>query len=314
MAQAPLTGASSESILVSLAKVESKQPAAVNTLFRVSSSVYQAVVDRSRGFDFPALTTLLLDLEQKRAGNAVWAMIDLFPALPFCHGEPAGPAISLCAGWFLTILAAKQLDDAQDEGTAAKIPLGLSLLGIAQQFLAGLETDQNTQAAILDAFGRQISLAAATQSRHTLPSQANYERYFHDVVAKSGNTFAVGAWCGARLLLNGSANVDLTPYYRFGMAMGVAIQLRDDLADWRDDLRQNKLTLPVIYALKNSQVQLTDESFDETTMAKMEAAVGECDAETWCQGQIGRYKQDVFTALAQLPGDLTWLDQLVTAL
>ena len=100
MVQAPLTGASSESVLVNLAKAEPKQPTAVNTLSRLSSSVYKAVVDRSREFDFPALTSLLLDLEQKRAGNAVWAMIDLFPALPFCHrdltdSKGRGPVIGL---------------------------------------------------------------------------------------------------------------------------------------------------------------------------------------------------------------------------
>ncbi|MCB0020803.1 MAG: polyprenyl synthetase family protein [Anaerolineales bacterium] len=253
----------------------------------------------------------MTDLSRERANDITRATIDLFPMLPFFDAGIDEPAISLCASWYLTILAAKQFDDAQDEAVTEKIPLGLSLLGLAQQFLADLETDRASLTAILNAFGRQMSVAAASQSGRIPLRQISYERYFRDVVAKSGNTFAVGAWCGARMLLKEAVKADLGPYYRFGMAMGIVIQLRDDWSDWRLDLRRGKLTLPVIYALNNGRLQLSNAELDDSVITQIEETVIACNADAWCQRQVAQYQQEALVAIEQMPECAPWLARLV---
>lgn len=86
------------------------------------------------------------------------------------------------------------------------------------------------------------------------------EDYFEVISKKTAAMFETCARAGA--FLSGGGVEDITQMGRFGLQVGLCFQLRDDLFDYDDqldtgkpsgnDMREGKLTLPVIHALLQS--------------------------------------------------------------
>ena len=86
------------------------------------------------------------------------------------------------------------------------------------------------------------------------------EDYFSIIRKKTASLFSACTECGARAVTDKKEDIDSMK--DFGEALGVAFQIRDDLFDLQDngltgkpagnDLKEKKLTLPVIYALSRS--------------------------------------------------------------
>lgn len=114
-------------------------------------------------------------------------------------------------------------------------------------------------------------------SKHNPAStEANYMQVIRD---KTAILFQAAAQCGAIL---GGANPDLeAAFTRFGMHLGIAFQLIDDVLDYAgdstsmgknigDDLAEGKPTLPLIYAMAHGdarQAQLIRESLSAEEIA-----------------------------------------------
>lgn len=84
--------------------------------------------------------------------------------------------------------------------------------------------------------------------------------YFHIIKNKTAALFASCAESGA--LTVGASEEDLRKLYEFGETIGICFQIRDDIFDYSDDasigkptgndMKEGKLTLPVIYALNST--------------------------------------------------------------
>lgn len=130
--------------------------------------------------------------------------------------------------------------------------LALSLKNSAKTGLT--ELIDNLSVAALDlADGELIQL---DNVNNTLFSE---EVYFHIIRNKTAALFAACAQCGA-LTVDASEN-DCQVLRRFGEAIGICFQIRDDIFDYNNDasigkptgndMKEGKLTLPVIYALNS---------------------------------------------------------------
>lgn len=86
------------------------------------------------------------------------------------------------------------------------------------------------------------------------------EDYFQVIKNKTAVLFAAAAAGGA--ILNGSPKEEIDRLYQYGLDLGIAFQLIDDVLDYEgdaekmgknvgDDLAEGKPTLPLIYAMKN---------------------------------------------------------------
>ncbi|MEE8056432.1 MAG: polyprenyl synthetase family protein [Pseudomonadales bacterium] len=86
------------------------------------------------------------------------------------------------------------------------------------------------------------------------------DEYFQIIKNKTAVLFAAAAASGA--MLSGANKSDIEGYYQYGLNLGLAFQLIDDVLDYEgnieemgknigDDLAEGKPTLPLIYAVKN---------------------------------------------------------------
>ena len=187
--------------------------------------------------------------------------------LPILCCEAAGgdedQATAVAAAWFLLYLAAKILDDVEDDDTrltpwsAIGVPQAINaatgLIFAAPLALARLPRmgiDRELALFLLEDFNRTtLRMCAGQQADLTEGSHLCLERYFWIAGAKSGEFFALACRAGALL---GTDKV--APYSEFGYNLGVLIQMCDDFEGlWnpqgRRDLAAGKRTLPVIYAL-----------------------------------------------------------------
>lgn len=105
---------------------------------------------------------------------------------------------------------------------------------------------------------------------------------------------------------------------RYGWFMGIAFQLKDDILDFQgdetnlgkpvaQDLRQGVLTLPVIYALKNSSERqklrtlIENKEFTAATQQFIVSELEKCGALSYSTGVLNRYARLAGRALLTLP-------------
>ncbi len=121
------------------------------------------------------------------------------------------------------------------------------------------------------------------EAQHQFEFETPYEVYLKIITAKTAVLLAAATRTGA--IMAGAEPDREDALYRFGLDLGVAFQIIDDVLDWAgdeavvgkplgQDIREGKATLPWIRALERA---------DEETRQKMLAAAGQenLDAETW---------------------------------
>lgn len=86
------------------------------------------------------------------------------------------------------------------------------------------------------------------------------EEYFKVITKKTASLIASCTACGARSVIEDEQTIDI--FRRFGEKIGTAFQIKDDLLDYErtgtigkpagNDIKEKKVTLPLIYALNHS--------------------------------------------------------------
>lgn len=108
--------------------------------------------------------------------------------------------------------------------------------------------------------GRTLSSGELLQMNNFKDEGISEEVYYQVIDKKTASLFATCAQNGA--LSVGASAEEAKAAFEFGKAIGMIFQIRDDIFDYFDskeigkptgnDMAEGKLTLPVIYALKNS--------------------------------------------------------------
>lgn len=130
--------------------------------------------------------------------------------------------------------------------------------------------------------GQQLADGELLQMDVTRDTTFRQERYYEVIAKKTASLFSTAALAGAML---GGGDAELAERLeRVGHIIGLCFQMRDDLLDFDQsaatgkpkfiDLREGKITLPLIYALNSTR------SADMTTLAlrarRSEATDDEC--------------------------------------
>jgi len=194
--------------------------------------------------------------------------------LPILCCEAAGgersQATPIAAAWLLLYMAAKMLDDVEDDeldtsqtmSPAQAINVATGLIFASQPSLALLRkqgVDSDLLFSLHEDFNRTALRVCAGQHADLLEEVPSLEHCFRVIATKSGEPFALACRAGASLGTDDQRQIAL--YSEFGYNLGVLIQIDNDFnGAWnpkgRSDLAAGKRTLPVIYALSVAPMDL----------------------------------------------------------
>ena len=145
-------------------------------------------------------------------------------------------------------------------GNEASVLVGDFMYSRAFQLLA---TRNNTPLMHLLAYATaQLSEGEVYQLTQLQQHSTTEESYFKIIAAKTGALFAASAKAGAMLVCPDDAEMQQN-FYEYGMQLGIAFQVMDDILDYSanasklgkmvgKDLLEGKITLPLLYALQDS--------------------------------------------------------------
>ena len=107
---------------------------------------------------------------------------------------------------------------------------------------------------------REMSEGELLQIQHSRTMNISQEQYFEIIRKKTATLISACSECGAKSV--GSNNEVVNRMKLFGEYVGISFQIKDDLFDYQskgligkqtaNDIKEKKLTLPLIFALENS--------------------------------------------------------------
>jgi octaprenyl-diphosphate synthase len=107
---------------------------------------------------------------------------------------------------------------------------------------------------------REMSEGELLQVKKSRKVYIDEEEYFEIIKKKTASLISSCASCGAKAA--GADKETIQLFHKFGEKVGLAFQIKDDLLDYQNtnrigkptgnDIREKKVTLPLIYALKNA--------------------------------------------------------------
>lgn len=120
-------------------------------------------------------------------------------------------------------------------------------------------SDLNVVTAISD-LGKELSIGEIDQISNARDCSLSEERYFNVIEKKTASLFMKCARIGAESA--GAAAVDVERIVKYARLLGLCFQIKDDIFDYYEDteigkptgndLRENKVSLPLIYAVNNA--------------------------------------------------------------
>ncbi len=143
------------------------------------------------------------------------------------------------------------------------------------------------------------------------------EAVYYDIIRqKTASLIASCCAAGAASVIDNEETIEKMRL--FGEKIGIAFQIRDDLFDFGDqevgkprgiDLKEKKLTLPVIYALDNAEPALRKQIIrkirknhnEKDKVQEVIAFVKESGGLDYAREAMNKYRQDAFDILYTLP-------------
>lgn len=126
------------------------------------------------------------------------------------------------------------------------------------------------------------------QSDHASKLDTSREAYFDIIYKKTASLLSVSASSGA--LSVGASQANVSAMRRFGEAIGIAFQIRDDILDYmptadtgkpsNNDLRERKITLPLIEVLEKA---------DEAKRNEILSLIERCATDESCVEQVQQW-------------------------
>lgn len=134
---------------------------------------------------------------------------------------------------------------------------------LSRGLLLAIDHDAFRQLKIVSDATREMSEGELMQIEKTRRLNITEEIYFEIIRKKTATLIAACCALGAEAAGADEANIQMM--YLFGEKTGIAFQIKDDLFDYSEgiasgkptgtDLKEKKLTLPIIHALKNASWQ-----------------------------------------------------------
>lgn len=142
----------------------------------------------------------------------------------------------------------------------SKIAVLLGDYLLAKGLLISVENKEYELLEIVSNAVQEMSEGELLQIQKSRKLNINEEEYFEIIRKKTATLLAACTACGARSVTDDIAKVD--KMYEFGLKIGVAFQIKDDLFDYEktsitgkpkgNDIQEKKLTLPLIASLSKA--------------------------------------------------------------
>ena len=218
-------------------------------------------------------------------------------------------------------------DVIDDSGRRRGLPTANSNWGNASSVLAGDLIYANSFAMLVELGEPQVmkQMARATcrlaegeieQLQYIADPTLDEVTYLRIIENKTASLFEATTCCSA--ILSGTDSRICKALTDFGRSLGIAFQLIDDLLDYRgdstslgknvgDDLREAKVTLPLIYLLRNagsglrSDIEQLLKKRDHSLAPQIIREVQGSDAADYVINLADQYGQQATEALGQLP-------------
>lgn len=131
---------------------------------------------------------------------------------------------------------------------------------VSNALAAGIKTGDIRVVSALSALGKELSLGEIDQICNAREHTLEEVSYFGMIRQKTASLFMNCVRMGAEL--GGASSDDLEKLGRFAELLGLCFQIKDDIFDYYDDsrigkptgndLREGKVTLPLLYALRTA--------------------------------------------------------------
>lgn len=132
---------------------------------------------------------------------------------------------------------------------------------LSRGLLLAVEKKEYDQLEIVSNAVREMSEGELLQVKKSRKIYIDEEEYFEIIKKKTASLISSCTSCGARAA--GSEKETIEKFHEFGEKIGMAFQIKDDLLDYQNstkigkptgnDIREKKVTLPLIYALHNAE-------------------------------------------------------------
>ena len=219
------------------------------------------------------LLSSTLEHIRKRGGKRMRPILTLLVAKNF--GEVNSVTQHAAVGLELLHTASLVHDDVVDESSERRgqpsvnasfnnkvaVLVGDYILSTALYYVS--KSQNNAIVTSLAQLGQILSSGELLQMNNFKDDGISEEVYYKVISKKTASLFATCAQNGA--LSVGASEEEVRAAYDFGLSVGMIFQIRDDIFDYFDDkeigkptgndMAEGKLTLPVIYALKNSNYE-----------------------------------------------------------
>ncbi|GHB98932.1 polyprenyl synthetase family protein [Thermomonas carbonis] len=198
-------------------------------------------------------------------------------------------------------------------GNAASVLVGDFLYSRSFQLMVELERMDVQQ--LLANTTNTIAEGEVLQLLHVRNPDTDEAAYLRVIERKTAVLFAAATRLGA--LLAGADAATCDALHRYGMALGYAFQIADDVLDYAsdaetlgknlgDDLAEGKATLPLIHAMQHSDaatqavLRAAIQQGDTGALPQVMAAIHACSSLDYSRDCALRYARDAEAALAGL--------------
>jgi octaprenyl-diphosphate synthase len=199
-------------------------------------------------------------------------------------------------------------------GNAASVLVGDFLYSRSFQLM--VELDRMPVMRILADTTNAIAEGEVLQLLHVHNPDTDEAAYLRVIERKTAVLFAAATRLGA--LLAGADEAQQMAMERFGLALGYAFQIADDVLDYTadantlgknlgDDLAEGKATLPLIHALtrvdaeRRARIAAAIEQGDTAALPEIVQAIRACGSLDYSQQCARRYAEQAIAALDGLP-------------
>jgi len=188
----------------------------------------------------------------------------------------------------------------------------------AKAFRIMMDTKSQSLLTAISAATERVSLGELLQVQECFNYDLDERSYMNIIQEKTASLFSVACESGA--ILSSAEDNNRRKFRTYGENFGIAFQIRDDLLDLvgekektgkepGNDLKEGKITLPLIYALKSTTsrkrkevVRILDDGFDQNGFTKVLRFIKEQKGMEYAHSKAEEYGDKALTNLSYLDG------------
>lgn len=188
----------------------------------------------------------------------------------------------------------------------------------AKAFKIMMETKSQPLLTAISAATERVSVGELLQIQECFNYELDERSYLNIIREKTASLFTVACESGA--ILSSPGDGHRKKFKTYGENFGIAFQIRDDLLDLvgkeektgkepGNDLKEGKITLPLIYALKNAPlrkrkevVKILDDGFDRNGFEKVLLFIREGKGVEYAYSRAEKYGDEALSNLSHLDG------------